>query len=42
MTKPFQKVVAAIIIDKQDNILITQRLLQSHLGGYWEFPGGQV
>ena len=42
MTRPFQKVVAAIIIDKQDNILITQRLLQSHLGGYWEFPGGQV
>jgi 8-oxo-dGTP diphosphatase len=42
MNKFFQKVVAAIIFDEQENILITKRMPDSHLGGYWEFPGGQV
>ena len=42
MNKPFQKVVAAVIFDEQENILITKRMPDSHLGGYWEFPGGQV
>jgi 8-oxo-dGTP diphosphatase len=42
MDRPFQKVVAAIIIDTQNNILITKRPSASHLGGYWEFPGGKI
>jgi len=42
MDKPFLNVVAAIVMDKYNNILITQRLSGSHLGGYWEFPGGQI
>ncbi len=41
-TKPFFNVSAAIIIDERQNILITRRPLHSHLGGYWEFPGGKI
>jgi mutator protein MutT len=33
--------VAAAIIFKRDNILISQRGEKSHLSGYWEFPGGK-
>lgn len=29
------------IIFRQREILIAQRLPSSHLGGYWEFPGGK-
>jgi 8-oxo-dGTP diphosphatase len=35
-------VVAAVIKDKQDNILISKRPDHVHLGGLWEFPGGKV
>ena len=34
--------VVAAIIRKQQKILITQRLKDAHLAGYWEFPGGKV
>ena len=33
--------VAAAIIFKQQEILISQRDDHSHLSGYWEFPGGK-
>jgi mutator protein MutT len=33
--------VAAAIIFKQQQILISQRDEHSHLSGYWEFPGGK-
>jgi mutator protein MutT len=33
--------VAAAIIFKQQEILISQRDEHSHLSGYWEFPGGK-
>ena len=33
--------VAAAIIFKQQEILISQRGEHSHLSGYWEFPGGK-
>ncbi|NME70655.1 8-oxo-dGTP diphosphatase MutT [Flammeovirga aprica] len=39
--KPIQ-VVAAVIIDDQQRLLITQRPLHKSQGGLWEFPGGKV
>jgi 8-oxo-dGTP diphosphatase len=33
--------VAAAIIFKEEQILISQRDEHSHLSGYWEFPGGR-
>jgi mutator protein MutT len=33
--------VAAAIIWHQERILISQRDTDSHLSGYWEFPGGK-
>lgn len=36
------KVVIALIVDPQQNILITQRPFDVPHGGYWEFPGGKV
>lgn len=34
-------VVAAGIIEYQGKVLITKRREGTHLGGYWEFPGGK-
>jgi len=42
MSKPVIKVVAALILNEKNEILITQRHQNTHLGGYWEFPGGRV
>lgn len=37
------EVVAGILIDRHDQILITERLASaSHMAGYWEFPGGKI
>ena len=35
-------VVAAIIRDKDNKILIAQRNLKKAQGGLWEFPGGKI
>jgi len=35
-------VVAAVIRDAEDRVLLTQRLQGRHMGGLWEFPGGKV
>ena len=35
-------VVAAIIYNPQNQLLITKRPEGSHLAGLWEFPGGKV
>lgn len=35
-------VVAAVIMDRNGKILITQRNLKKTQGGLWEFPGGKV
>lgn len=35
-------VVAAIIMNEEDKILITQRNLKKAQGGLWEFPGGKI
>lgn len=34
--------VAAALIRDGDNLLLTKRLEDTHLGGLWEFPGGKV
>lgn len=36
------RVVLAIITDKSNRILITQRPLHISCAGFWEFPGGKV
>lgn len=34
-------VVLAAVIEKNDRFLVTRRLGDTHLSGYWEFPGGK-
>ena len=41
MTHPPIDVVAGVI-RRDGRLLITQRLPDDTLGGYWEFPGGKV
>jgi adenine-specific DNA glycosylase len=42
VTHPPIDVVAGIIRREDGRLLITQRLADDTLGGYWEFPGGKV
>lgn len=35
-------VVAGIILNSSNQVLIAKRSLHKHLGGKWEFPGGKV
>ncbi|MDC9719644.1 MAG: 8-oxo-dGTP diphosphatase MutT [Gammaproteobacteria bacterium] len=41
MTKRVE-VVAAIVIDSQQRILMAQRASWQHQGSKWEFPGGKI
>lgn len=36
------KVVISFICNTSGQLLITQRALDSHYGGYWELPGGKI
>lgn len=36
------KVAVAVIVDRAQRILVTQRPLHVPHGGYWEFPGGKL
>lgn len=36
------EIAVGIIINTEQAIFVTQRLKDSHLAGYWEFPGGKV
>jgi 8-oxo-dGTP diphosphatase len=42
VTHPPIDVVAGVIRREDGRLLITQRLADDTLGGYWEFPGGKV
>ena len=42
MTHPPIDVVAGVIRREDGRLLISQRLADDTLGGYWEFPGGKV
>ena len=42
VTHPPIAVVAGIIRREDGRLLISQRLADDTLGGYWEFPGGKV
>ena len=35
-------VVAAAIFNRQSDLLITERPLDKHWGGLWEFPSGKL
>ncbi|MCG0239891.1 MAG: NUDIX domain-containing protein [Firmicutes bacterium] len=37
-----QLLVTAAIVQEGDRVLLARRRPDSHLGGFWEFPGGQV
>ncbi len=39
---PAVHVVVAVIINQDDQILITKRASHQHQGNKWEFPGGKV
>ena len=36
------RVAVAVIFDKKNRVLLTQRALESSHGGLWEFPGGKL
>jgi 8-oxo-dGTP diphosphatase len=36
------KIVIGFIENEQGQIYVTRRALNSHLGGYWELPGGKL
>ncbi|MBD2780038.1 8-oxo-dGTP diphosphatase MutT [Xenorhabdus szentirmaii] len=42
MEKKHLHIAAGIIKNSQDEIFITQRHVDSHMGGFWEFPGGKL
>ena len=42
MNNTFIHVAAAAIINDRGQVLVSQRKQDTHLGGYWEFPGGKV
>jgi 8-oxo-dGTP diphosphatase len=35
-------VVAALVVNERDEILLTQRRADQDLPGFWEFPGGKI
>ena len=36
------RVVEGVLRDDQRRVLIAQRPMDKHMGGYWEFPGGKI
>ena len=42
VVKTFIHVAVAAIVNKKGEVLVSQRKPGTHLGGYWEFPGGKL
>ena len=42
MTSPVVQVAVAIIVNQDNEVLISLRPNSSHQGGLWEFPGGKL
>lgn len=42
MEKKHLHIAAGVIRNAEGEIFIAQRPLESHMGGYWEFPGGKL
>jgi len=42
MTSPVVQVAIAVIVNQDNEVLISLRPSASHLGGLWEFPGGKL
>lgn len=42
MSSAFIHVAVAVIVNDSNEVLISQRKQGTHLGGYWEFPGGKL
>ncbi len=42
MSNTFIHVAVAAIVNSRGEVLVSQRKQGSHLGGYWEFPGGKL
>ncbi|WP_313557832.1 8-oxo-dGTP diphosphatase MutT [Teredinibacter franksiae] len=42
MTNKVVHVAVGVVLDQQQNILISQRQAGQHLAGFWEFPGGKI
>lgn len=42
MEKKHLRIAAGVIRNAEGEIFIAQRPLKSHMGGYWEFPGGKL
>lgn len=42
MNKAFIHVAVAALVNIRGEVLVSQRKRGSHLGGYWEFPGGKL
>ncbi|MBD2811047.1 8-oxo-dGTP diphosphatase MutT [Xenorhabdus sp. Vera] len=42
MEKKYLHIAAGIIKNSNNEIFITQRSADSHMGGFWEFPGGKL
>lgn len=40
--KPRIRVVAAVVMDADDRVLLAERPPGKHMAGWWEFPGGKV
>lgn len=41
-SRPFVHVVAGVLFDAADRVLIAQRPVGKHMAGGWEFPGGKL
>ena len=42
MNNSFIHVAVAAIVNSKDEVLVSLRKQGTHLGGYWEFPGGKL